>query len=168
MLDNARTATRKREIENTRFIFPYLTPAARWVFSFYLFESPVPHFRNSIQSPHHPPLSPPFPPSPLSHPPDTFTQMTTVPNLCTPVELHRHPESRRLVSKMCNSETSQATSRSKKVRTPQTMGITGHLGKLYGLPLIAQKKCIGKSMYVEYFSYFCKKFFDGIDGKNMG
>ena len=80
------------------------------------------------------------PPSPHPYPPDTFTQMTTVPNLCTPVELHRHPESRRLVSKMCKSETSQATSQSKKVRTPQTMGITGHLGKLYGLPLIAQKK----------------------------
>ena len=32
-------------------------------------------------------------PSPHPHPPDTITQMTTVPILCTPVELHRHSES---------------------------------------------------------------------------
>ena len=120
------------------------------------FRKPSSPFSKLHPRPHHPPLSPPFPPSPLSHPPDTFTQMTTVPNLCTPVELHRHPESRRLVSKMCNSETSQATSRSKKVRTPQTMGITGHLGKLYGLPLIAQKNASENRCMSNIFRTFAK------------
>ena len=38
-------------------------------------------------------------PSPLTYPPDTITQMTTVPILCKPVEQHRHSESCRVFSK---------------------------------------------------------------------
>ena len=38
-------------------------------------------------------------PSPHPYPPDTITQMTTVPILCKPVEQHRHSESCRVFSK---------------------------------------------------------------------
>jgi hypothetical protein len=48
------------------------------------------------------------------------------------------------------------------------MGITGHLGKLYGLPLIAQKKYWENRCMSNIFRTFAKKFFEGIDGKNMG
>ena len=41
-------------------------------------------------------------PSPHPHPHDTITQMTTHPNHCTPVELHRHSESCRVISKLCS------------------------------------------------------------------
>ena len=50
-----------------------------------------------------------FPPSPTTpkckpNPPYTHPTNDHRPHLCTPVEQHRHPEGRRLVSKMCNSE----------------------------------------------------------------
>jgi len=41
-------------------------------------------------------------PSPHPYPPDTITQMTTVPILCKPVEQHRHSESCRVISKLCS------------------------------------------------------------------
>ena len=123
-------------------------------------------FPPTLPIPPSPPLSPkssyPIPTVPTvpTHvSPNTHPTNDHHPHLCTPmqpVELHRHSESRRLVSKMCNSETSQATSRSKKVRTPQTMGITGPLGKLYGLPLIAQKKYWENRCMSNIFRTFAK------------
>ena len=48
------------------------------------------------------------------------------------------------------------------------MGITGPLGKLYELPLIAQKKYWENRCMSNIIRTFAKKFFEGIDGKNMG
>ena len=68
-------------------------------------------------------------PSPHPYPPDTITQMTTVPILCKPVEQHRHSESCRVFSKSrdlfrktTRPETRRGTSRSKRQMNPETDG----------------------------------------------
>ena len=136
------------------------------------------------------PISPPFPPSPHPHPPRYHHTDDTHPNLCTLVELYRHPESCRAVSKCWilgklivfskkpesfrtsgHIKIKRGTSRSKNVKTQERMGNQGSSESCTDTRKAVSsqlKKSIGKDGYVGYFSYFCKKFFEGIAGKNMG